>query len=86
MHDATADVESLHREIARLRSAADHAERKLRVNEVIAEAIDDVLAGETSDDTGVPLLLAGLGRALGCAIASFWAPGAEGLERTSRWI
>ena len=61
MHDATANVESLHREIARLRSAADHAERKLRA----IGAIDDVLAGETSADTGVPHLLAGLGLRIG---------------------
>lgn len=86
MHDARTDVEALHREIAQLRDAADHAERKLRAIDAIDEAMDEALAGETPADTGVPRLLAGLGRALGCAIASFWAPGAEVLERTARWI
>lgn len=81
MHDATRDGEILHREIAQLRAAAAGAERKLRAIDAVAA----VLADEGSADAGVPRILAGLGQALGCAIASYWAPGDSGLERTARW-
>ena len=80
MHDA-GEVDALHREIARLRAVADQADRKLR----LIDAIDAVLAAETSAEAGVPRLLAGIGAALGCAIAGFWAPGGGGLERVARW-
>jgi len=81
MHDAPGDVEALQRELARVRAAAEGSERKLRV----IDAVDAVLAGETAADTGIPRVLAALGPALDCAVASFWAPGAEGLERVARW-
>jgi signal transduction histidine kinase len=76
-----ADVEALHREVERLRSAADHAERRLRA----LDAVAGVLAGETALDAGMPRALASLGQALGCVIGGFWAPDGDGLELVAQW-
>jgi len=80
MHDATAEVDALHREIERLRTAAEHAERRLRA----IDAVASVLAGDASADA-IPRVLAALGVALGCAIASYWSPEADGLELAAQW-
>ena len=81
MHDVPAEVDPLRREVERLRAAAESAERRLRATAAVAGA----LAGETSVDTAIPRVLAALGGALGCAIASYWTAEQDGLVRTLRW-
>ncbi|HEY0480771.1 MAG TPA: GAF domain-containing protein [Kofleriaceae bacterium] len=81
MHEVSGDPDVLQREVARLRVAADHAERKLRA----IDAVDAVVAGETSAEAGMPRILGGVGAALGCSIASFWAPGGDDLALVARW-
>jgi signal transduction histidine kinase len=80
MHDGP-DVETLHREVERLRAAAEHAERKLRA----LDAVAGVLAGETTIDTGMPRILASLASVLGSIIGGFWAPDGDGLALTAQW-
>src|SRR5690242_16288571 len=76
-----ADVDALHREVERLRGAAEHAERKLRALDAVAA----VLAGETTIDGGMTRALASLGQSLGCAIGGYWAPDGDGLELLAQW-
>jgi len=81
MQDAAAEVEPLHREVERLRAAAETAERKLRAIDAVAGA----LAGESSVDLAIPRVLAALAGALACSIASYWIPDGDGLALTAQW-
>jgi signal transduction histidine kinase len=80
MHDGP-DVDTLHREVERLRAAAEHAERKLRA----LDAVAGVLAGETTIDAAMPRILASLASVLGSFAGAFWAPDGDGLELAAQW-
>ena len=81
MHDATAEVESLRRELERLRANADIAERKYRVTDAVA----GVLAGESDADSAMPRVLAAIGGALGCVIAGYWTVSHDNLALSAQW-
>ena len=81
MHDVVAEVEPLHREVERLRAAAERAERRLRTIDVVTA----VLASETAVAPAIPSVLAALAGALGCASAAYWSPAPDGLAVIARW-
>jgi GAF domain-containing protein len=81
MSEATADAESMRREIESLRAVHDAIERRLRATHAVAR----VLAEETSIDSAMPKILAALGNALGCNLAGFWVPVAGELVVHATW-
>ncbi|MBA3396466.1 MAG: GAF domain-containing protein [Deltaproteobacteria bacterium] len=70
MTDASAELEALRAEVARLRDSTDGTERRLRA----AHAVARVLSDATSLDEAMPKILGALGHALGCTLADFWIP------------
>jgi signal transduction histidine kinase len=79
MHDAEVDV--ARQDAERSRTTAEGVERKLAA----VEAVASVLVGETTADTAIPRVLAALAGALGCSVAGYWVPEAEGLELVAQW-
>jgi GAF domain-containing protein len=75
------DAESTRREIEALRAVHDATERRLRATHAVAR----VLAEETTIDSAMPRILAGLGTALGCSLAGFWVPVAGELVVQATW-
>ncbi len=75
-------TEALRQELDRLRAANEATERRLRAT----HAVSRVLATETAIDVAMPQILAALGPALGCVLASYWVPGSNGgLELGASW-